>query len=112
MSSRQYDRDSGLIDSLTANSWNLLDDGKLYLCSVNGVYVWDYNRPLQHGNTPKIAIDEIAVQAEDGRTVVYANPTSLTLPSDTQRITLRFSYLSFAGEAGSITCLLYTSRCV
>ena len=41
-----YSAGEGLISGLTANSWNYLSpDGKLYLCSNNGVTVFNVTLP-------------------------------------------------------------------
>lgn len=93
----QYGRESGLTASLTANSWHLYEDGILYLCSADGVFLLDQKRVEQSSVPSKIAVNSVTVQRENGETTVYQNPTALTLPHDTRRITIRFASLSFAG---------------
>lgn len=102
MSAVQYGRESGLTANLTANAWNLFEGGKLYLCSVGGVFLLESGSLPQNSIPPKIAINEIEVQLADGRTTVYPNPSALTLPGDTRRVTVRFACLSFAGTPGTV----------
>lgn len=102
MSAVQYGRESGLSSNLTANSWNLYENGILYLCTVNGIYLLDNSSFPKNNIPPKIAIDEITVQQEDGTTTVYKNPAALVLTGDTQRVTIRFACLSFAGAPCTI----------
>lgn len=106
MTAVQYGRESGLTDNLTANSWHLFENGILYLCSVNGIFLLDYEHLTPNDIPPKIAVDEISIQQEGGKTTVYQNPSSITLPSDTRRVTIRFAYLSFAGAPGTVSYYL------
>lgn len=98
MTAVQLGREYGLSANLTANSWSLFEEGVLYLCSVKGVYLLEQSRLTSTSVPPKIAINEIAVQMEDGETTVYQNPQELYLPCDTRRVTIRFACLSFTGE--------------
>lgn len=98
----QYGIENGLTANLTANSWSLFEDGVLYLCSVDGVFLLNTNQIPQNNVPPKTSIDEIIIQQEDGTTTVCRNPVNLILPHDTQRVTVRFSYLSFEGVPGSM----------
>lgn len=102
MAAVQYGRESGLTANLTANAWSLFEDGRLYLCSVGGVFMLDPDSLAQSKVPPKIAINEIEVQSEDGGITVYPNPSALTLPGDTRRVTIRFACLSFAGIPGTV----------
>lgn len=106
MTAVQYGRESGLSNSVTANSWSLFENGILYLCTVNGVFLLDYEHITPDDILPKIAIDEVTVQQDSGKTTVYHNPSSLTLPSDTRRITFRFACLSFANAPGVVSYYL------
>lgn len=102
MSAIQYGRENGLTANLTANSWNLFADGVLYLCSVDGVFLLDNKRLPFNAIPPKTAVNEVTVQLKGGETFVYHNPAELTLPSDTQRVTIRFACLSFMGAPGTV----------
>lgn len=102
MAAVQYGRESGLSANLTANAWNLFEDGKLYLCSVDGLYMLEPGSLAKNNLPPKIAINEIEVQSEDGRITVYPNPSALTLPGNTRRVTIRFACLSFTGVPGTV----------
>lgn len=106
MAAIQYDRQSGLTANLTANSWNLYEDGILYLCSVNGIFLLDNRTSGSNSIPPKIAIDEITVQQDGGKTTVYQSPAYLALPWDTKRVTIRFACLSFAGAPGRVSYYL------
>ena len=91
-------RRDGLTSSITANSWNYLDDnGMLYLCTGDGVY--DINLQEIHRNTipPKVAVSRIAVDDQ-----VYYGAQDLSLPRDAKRITLRLDLLSFGIESGTL----------
>jgi len=88
-----YGLKCGLTGSLSANTWNYLDaDGRLYLATRNGVSVFyfkgtDIALPLAILNS--VTIDD----------QVYELPTSLTIPSGAQRVTMDVAALLFTDTA-------------
>ena len=91
-------RRDGLTSSVTANSWNCLDDdGTLYICTGDGVY--SINLTDIHRNTipPKVSVSSVDVDD-----VSYYGPQDLSLARDAKRITLRLDLLSFGIESGSL----------
>lgn len=88
-----YSFQHGLTGSLNANTWNYLeDDENLYVVTRNGVCVF-YFTEIKNSD-PKGIINNVTV---DG--VVYDNPSSLNISSDSNRITITFSTLSFSGTS-------------
>ncbi len=88
-------RKDGFASSITANSWSYMDkEGTLFVCGSNGVYSINVNRTYVNNVTPKIVINKAVA---DGRVIL--NPTSLTLPQDTKRLTLSMAVLSFTNPA-------------
>lgn len=86
-----FNRSDGLTSSITANSWNYMDeDGVLYLCTGNGVYYMDLNDMYQNTVTPKVSVGRMSTE-----TVIYYEPQDIELRADTQRITLQLDLLSF-----------------
>lgn len=79
----------GLTGSINANTWNFTDDdGKLYLSTRNGISIFGFQGVSNAA--PKLCIGRAIV---DGQ--VYEHPTELKLDSNTQRITIDFSTLSY-----------------
>ncbi len=86
-----FNRSDGLTSSITANSWNYMDEnGVLYLCTGNGVYYMDLNDMYQNNVTPKVSVGQMSTE-----TVIYYEPQDIELRTDTQRITLQLDLLSF-----------------
>lgn len=87
-----YSADEGLVSGLTANSWNYISDSRrLYLCSNNGVIVFDENADKEEGNI-KFGI----VSAEsDGTSINLSGKKDITVPSDTQNLSLYASVKNF-----------------
>ncbi len=88
-----YSFQHGLTGSLNANTWNYLDDnGTLYMVTRNGVSIFEF-KDIQNSE-PMAVINNIYA---DG--VEYEHPETLTLKSDTNRITINFAELSYSGTS-------------
>ena len=82
----------GLTGSLNANSWNVIQDGTLYLCTSKGISVLE----LDSLNSTDVLINAVISQvtADD---VTYESPDSIDIGGDTTRLTFRFAPLAFSG---------------
>ena len=82
----------GLTGSLNANSWNVIRDGILYLCTSNGLSVLD----IASLNSSDVYVNAVISQvtADD---VTYEAPDSVNIGGDTTRLTFRFAPLAFSG---------------
>ncbi len=90
------DRRDGLTSSITANSWNYMDeDGILYLCTGNGVYYIDLKDMYRNTAIPKVSVGRMSTE-----TAIYYGPQDIELRADAQRITLQLDLLSFGMEDG------------
>ena len=83
----------GLTGSLSANTWNWLDDdGSLYMPTRSGVSLFHFHGPavpVPHAILNSILVDE----------TLYEHPTSVTIPRNAQRITIDISQLLFSDTA-------------
>ncbi|MCD8338329.1 MAG: HD domain-containing protein [Lachnospiraceae bacterium] len=81
----------GLTGTLVANSWNWLDEeGRLWLCTNNGISVIDTGDIPANEQKPRGAISRVTV---DG--VEMAVSDSLTIPVSATRVTFELSVLSY-----------------
>lgn len=106
MTAVEYGLENGLSANLVANSWNLFDNGILYLCSVDGVFVLDSRNMPVNNIPPKTAVSEILIQRENGKTEVVRSPQKIILPSDARRVTINFSCLAFGAAPSTVTYYL------
>lgn len=83
-----YSFQHGLSGSLNANTWHCLHNGELYLATRNGISLFGFRAP--ENILPKGIINSITA---DG--TVYEHPEEITVPGNTQRITIDFAALSF-----------------
>lgn len=88
-----YGAGEGLFQGLTANSWNYVsEDGLLYLCSNNGVVLFDENCELPEANL-KFGI----VSAEcDGNELKASDNNSFTVPENAQELSVYASVRNYA----------------
>ena len=84
----------GLTGSLNANTWNVMRDGKLYLCTSNGLSILEPDALGSADAQVKAVISQVT--ADD---VVFENPSSIDISGDTTRLTFKFAPLSFSGAA-------------
>lgn len=91
-----YSFQHGLTGSLNANTWHYLtEDQKLYMATRSGICIFAFSgvdTPLPGGIIHTVQADQ----------TVYEHPESLSLPSDTHRITIDFSSLSYTETDQSI----------
>ncbi len=89
-------RKDGLTSSITANSWNHMDeDSVLYLCTGNGVYYIDLKDIYRNTVSPRVSVGRMSTD-----TVIYYKPQDMELRADTQRITMQLDLLSFGTGDG------------
>lgn len=91
----EYGASSGFTSKIVANSWNLYEDGVLYLCTSDGIFLLNLDYPSSNVYAPKTAISEITMVMEDQSTVVCKDLENVVIPGDTQRLTIRYACLSF-----------------
>jgi len=83
----------GLTGSLNANTWHYVDDdGSVYLATRNGISHFGF-AGTENG-IPKIIVNSVIVDEKE-----YQHPTSMQISSDSKRITVDFSVLSFTDTA-------------
>jgi energy-coupling factor transport system substrate-specific component len=96
-------RHDGLSSTVTANSWNALtDDGILYVSSSTGVFSISTRSMYKNETVPAAVIsavfaDGVHIIGEDG---------VFTVGSDTRRIDIYISLLSFASDEGTMSFML------
>ena len=93
MTSRYWAQGDGLSSGLTLNSNAILLDHVLYLCSEQGIYMIDTKSVMKNEVAPRLNVSEINVDDQ----VYHFDQIggSLTVPSDTQRISISFAVLSY-----------------
>ena len=94
-----YTFEQGLSGSLVANTWSSELDDKLYIPTRNGVSIFDFN--YTNEVLPKGVINYARIDDE-----IIFNPTNITIPSNTQRITISFAALNYKVNAD--TRIAYT----
>ena len=91
-----YSFQHGLTGSLNANTWHYLtDDLKLCIATRSGISIFAFSgvdTPLPGGIIHTVQADQ----------TVYEHPVSLSLPSDTHRITIDFASLSYTETDQSV----------
>lgn len=95
MSVTEYGMESGLTGDITANSWNCIEGGMLYICTINGISLLDQKNIKNNETAPKTAINFVTVTHENGEETVYRNPDSITLASSDKRLSIQFAVLSY-----------------
>ncbi len=83
-----YSFQHGLTGSLNANTWHCLYEGELYLATRSGISIFSFQAP--ENKLPKGIINSVTVDGE-----VCEHPDSLTIPGNSQRVTVDFAALSF-----------------
>ena len=86
----QYGVNCGMTGTLSANTWNYLDDtGALYMPTRNGVSKFYFSGPSVI--TPRAILNSVTVDD-----AVYEHPKSLQLPREARRVTVDISELLFS----------------
>ena len=93
MKSRYYAQGDGLASPLTLYSNVMIADNVLYLCCGQGVYTIATDNIRTNTVAPKLTVSEINVDD----TVYHFDQIggSLTIPADTQRVSISFAVLSY-----------------
>ncbi len=79
----------GLTGSLNANTWHYLtEDGKLFIATRSGISIYGFDSV--ETRLPNGIINDIQVDDQ-----VYEHPDTITVRSDTRRITIDFAMLSY-----------------
>lgn len=85
-----------LHSSFTANSENILmPDGTFLFATSHGVLGIDTRHVDTEKMTPKVAIDQVIINEGRENQKVWSGGSTIVLPSDTARVTIRFAILSF-----------------
>ncbi|MDD2971906.1 MAG: two-component regulator propeller domain-containing protein [Lachnospiraceae bacterium] len=95
MSVTEYGMESGLTGDIMANSWNCIEDGMLYICTINGISVLNQKNIKKNEAPPKTAINFVTVTHENGEETVYRNPDSIILASSDKRLSIQFAVLCY-----------------
>ena len=82
----------GLTGSINANTWNVIRDGTLYLCTSNGLSILDIDA-LNTSDTYVSAVIS-QVTADD---ITFENPDQVSIGGEVTRLTFRFAPLDFSG---------------
>ena len=86
----QYGMKCGLTGTLSANTWNWVDeDGALYISTRKGVSLFYFKGP--DVVMPRAILNSVTVDDE-----CYEHPETLTLPSGARRVTMDISELLFS----------------
>lgn len=79
----------GLTGSLNANTWHYTDnDGSIYLTTRNGISHFGFKNT--NNSLPKVIINSILIDEKE-----HQHPSSMQISSDSKRMTIDFSVLSF-----------------
>lgn len=100
---QQIDFSTAMQTMLTANARNpLMPDGTLYLSCSRGVFSVDTSHIYKNDVPPRIGVSEISIDSiqVDGKAIQPGQTVSL--PSDAQRLTIRFEVLSFVNNDGEL----------
>ncbi len=89
---RLYGANEGLLSGLTANSWNYIsDEGELYLCSNNGVIVFDSS---SRNAAASMKCGVVSVEC-DGTEMKVTDSGSFTVPSNAKNISIYASVRNY-----------------
>ncbi len=97
LSERYYSAGDGLSKKLTQFSRNMMDeDGSIYLCCDTGILQFRTVDHYVNSTAPKLTVSEVNV---DGETYSFDQiGGGLTVPANTQRISISFSVLSYTNR--------------
>ncbi|MEG0594606.1 MAG: two-component regulator propeller domain-containing protein [Christensenella sp.] len=95
MALTQYGMESGLTGDIMANSWNCMENGVLYICTVNGISLLDQKNMERNEIPPKTAINLVTVTHENGEETIYRNMENIVLESSDKRLSIEFAVLSY-----------------
>ena len=91
--SRYYAQGDGLSSPLTLYSNAMIRKDLLYLCTGQGIYTMTIGDPHTNGIAPKLTVSEINV--DDSVYHFDQIGGSLSIPADTQRVSISFAVLSY-----------------
>ena len=97
LSERYYSAGDGLSSPVTGSSKNFISDKEiLYICTGKGVLTFNVNKIPTNEATPKISVTDVNV---DGKIIRFnQSGSSITIPSDSQRVEISFAVLSFSNR--------------
>ncbi len=96
LTERYYSSGDGLENSISSNSQNTMNNGIIYVCTVNGVETFNTYNIVMNDVPPKLTVSEVDV---DGTKYYYDQMGGeLVIPSDTQRIEISFAVLSYSNR--------------
>lgn len=98
----RYGIKDGLRGGLNANSRSVIYEGTLFLAASEGMNIFVLEGKADEQLPPKVYINSIEAQYENGEEEFSYIPEegkqSITIPSDTRRLVIRFACLSFTGK--------------
>lgn len=90
--------EDGLSSSITANSRSYMSrDGKIFLCTGNGVFYLDTREIYTNNAVPKVAVSSIRTDDQ-----VYYGAKDIVIPAKNKRTTITLELLSFGFAEGSM----------
>ncbi len=96
-----YNLGKGMPAITTANSRNFLgSDGTLYIAGSTGVFAVNIDKAFSEGELPKIVIPSLEVNGEE---VFVGKRTNVIIPSNTKRLTINASALSYGLDDPTIS---------
>ena len=96
LSERYFSTGDGIEAPITANSKNLFDGEKCYICTNKGVIIFDSEDIYKNEVAPRVTISEVDI---DGQTKFFnQNENTIEIPSDAQRIEISFAVLTFSNR--------------
>lgn len=98
----RYGIKDGLRGGLNANSRSVIHESVLYLAASEGMNIFVLEGGKDEQLPPKVYINHIEAQYENGEEAFSYIPEdggqTITIPSDTRRLVIRFACLSFSGK--------------
>lgn len=101
-----YNRNDGIISSITESSFNYVSDaGLVYVCCDEGLCYLDTNSIYVNQNAPKVRISSISVDGKEYNIPDIAG--NISVPGNAQRITIKFSVLTYVNRSDvEVKCYL------
>lgn len=90
-----YGNSDGLSANINANTSNMLENGKLYLCTVKGISLLDSENIPKNQIPPKTDISEVWIQEDGKETQIYQGGDTIWIPENAKRLTIRYACYSY-----------------
>lgn len=93
-----FSKNDGMLPNISEKSTNYVsEDGKVYVCCDSGLCMIDLNNEYINEVAPKVRIASIEIDGDDYQ--FSDSDSSVKVPTDASRITIRFSVLSYVNRA-------------